>query len=76
MPAMSHGQGLHHNSQELPLQPSPLIPLFKSGTTVNLACSESAQKQSHETILGTHFFTSQALPQALMPKDLSSIGCL
>lgn len=61
MPAMCHGQGLHHNSQELPQQSSSLIPLYKKGTTVNLAHSESAQKQSHETIMGTRVFTSQPL---------------
>lgn len=35
MSAMSLGQGLHHNSQEKPLQPSTLIPLLKKGTTVH-----------------------------------------
>lgn len=41
---MSHGQALYRNLEELPLQHSTLILLFKRGTTVNVACYESAQK--------------------------------
>lgn len=55
MSAMGCDQGLDYHSQELPPQPSPLIPFFKKGSTVNLACSESALKQQHEARTSTLF---------------------
>lgn len=65
MSAMSLGQGLHTHLPGVPLQQPPSVPLFKKGTAVNMAHSESAQKQSNEAKMGTLSVTPQPFLQSL-----------